>query len=115
MRQRQLQFSLPFLLLLLSACAQLGLQSPKSFNDKLATGYVTITAARDSTATLLTSGKITAADAQQIQTQCDNARSGLDIARSVHATSPEAGDEKLTAILAGLNALSQYLATRTKT
>lgn len=113
---RRLQYSLlPLLLFLVSACSALGLQSPQNFSDRLAAGYVTVTAARDSTATLLSSGKITAGDAQQIQTQCDNARSGLDIARQVHETNPQAGDEKLTAILAGLNALSQYLATRTKT
>jgi hypothetical protein len=111
MRMHRL-YCLPALLLLLSACAQLGLQSPQNFSDRLAAGYVTVTAARDTTATLLSSGKITAADAQNVQQQADNARSGLDIARQVHETNPAAGDDKLAAILTGLNALSRYLNSR---
>ncbi len=112
---RRLQlYSLPLVLLLLSACASLGLQTPKTFNERLAAGYVSVTAARDTAATLLTAGKITAGDAQNVQQQADNARSGLDIARSVHETNPAAGDDKLTAILAGLNALSAYLIARQK-
>lgn len=100
------------LLVALTACGTLGLETPKTFNERLAAGYTTVTAARDTAATLLTSGKITAADAQQVQNQCDNARSGLDIARSIHASDPPAGDAKLTAILAGLTALQAYLQTR---
>lgn len=100
------------MLALISACATLGLEQPKSFNERLAAGYATLTTARDSAGTLLAAGKITAPDAQQIQNQCDNVRSGLDIARNIHAKDPQAADAKLTAVLAGLNALSAYLQTR---
>jgi hypothetical protein len=106
------KIALPFLLLILVSCATLGLEQPKTFNERLAAGYATTTAARDSAATLLTSGKITADDAQQVQNQCDNVRSGLDIARDIHASNPPAGDAKLTAVLAGLTALQSYLQTR---
>jgi len=100
--------------LALSACASLGLQSPDTFNQKLAGGYTTVTAARDTAATLLQSGKIKADDAQQVQNQADNLRSGLDVARSIHTSNPTAGDDKLASILTGLNALSAYLAARGK-
>lgn len=105
-------YVLPLLLMMLTACATLGLEQPKTFNERLAAAYTTVTAARDSAGTLLSSGKITAADAQQVQNQCDNVRSGLDIARDIHAKDPPAGDAKLTAVLAGLTALQAYLQTR---
>jgi hypothetical protein len=102
------------LLLLLSACQTLGIGSADTFNKKLAGGYQAVTASRDLAATLLTSGKITADDAQNVNNQADNFRAGLDVARSVHATNPTAGADKLASILTGLNALSAYLATREK-
>jgi phage terminase large subunit-like protein len=100
------------ILVLLTACATLGVSSPQTFNEKLAAGYSTVTASRDTTATLLTSGKLTAADAQNVQQQLDNARTGLDLARQVHATDPAAGDAKIDAVVTALTALQAYLSTK---
>jgi len=105
---------LPFLLLFLSACIALGVATPQTFNEKLAVGYSTVTASRDATATLLSSGKLSASDAQNVQDQLNNARTGLDVAREVHATNPSAGDAKLSAVVTGLTALQSYLQSRTK-
>lgn len=102
------------LLVVLTACATLGVSAPKTFNEKLAAAYTTVTAARDTTATLLTSGKLSAADAQNVQQQLDTARTGLDLARQLHATNPPAGDARLDAIVAGLTALQAYLQSHTK-
>src|SRR5690242_15580566 len=55
------------LLVMLSACQALGVATPQTFNEKLAAGYSTITAARDTAATLLTSGKLSVSDAQNVQ------------------------------------------------
>lgn len=107
-------FYLSTLLLILTACAALGVPKAETFHQKLAGGYTTVAAARDTTATLLSAGRITAADAQNIQNQCDNLRSGLDVARSLHASDPAIGDDKLAAIITGLNTLSAYLASRSK-
>lgn len=102
------------LLIALTACQTLGVATPQTFNEKLAAGYSTVTAARDTTATLLTSGKVSAQEAQQIQSQLDNARTGLDLARQIHATNPTVGDAKLDAVVTGLTALQAYLLSHTK-
>jgi hypothetical protein len=102
------------LLVMLSACTALGVATPRTFNEKLAASYSTVTSARDATATLLTSGKLSGADASNIEQQLDNARTGLDLARQVHATNPSAGDAKLDAVVTVLTALQAYLQTRTK-
>lgn len=103
---------LAFLLVFLAACQPLGIPKPETFNERLAFGYSTVTTARQTALTLLQSGKISADDAQQVQGQADNARTGLDIARSLSATEPQAADTKLTAILTALTALDAYLKSR---
>ena len=97
--------------LLAVACQHLGFQA-ETFNERLAVGYSTVTAARESAASLLIAGKVSVEDARHVQAQADNARAGLDVARAIHAASPDAAEEKLTAILAGLEALSNYLRSR---
>lgn len=103
---------LPFyvlVLVLMCACQALGIATPQTFNERLAAGYVTVTGIRESTGTLLVAGKISAGDAQNVQGQADNARTGLDLARQIHATNPPAGDAKLDAVVTGLAALQAYL------
>lgn len=100
------------LILLLSACASLGVPSPQTFNEKEAAAISSVTAIRGTALSLLQSGKLTATDAQNIQTQADNARDAIKIADQIHAANPEAGADRLTAIIAGLTAIQTYLATR---
>jgi hypothetical protein len=102
------------LLILLTACATLGIDAPKTFNERLAAGYTTVTGVRNTAATLLTSNKLSADDAQNVQSQADNARTGLDLARQIHATNPPAADARLDAVVTGLTALQAYLNTRGK-
>lgn len=102
-----------FLLCALTACSLLGVATPQTFNERLGAGYTTLTGARDATATLLSSGKLSASDAQNVQDQLNTARTGLDLARQVHATNPPAGDAKLDAVVTGLTALQAYLRSRT--
>ena len=114
MRLQRQHFLLPLLLLVLSACTALGVATPQTFNEKLVVGYSTVTASRDATATLLSSGKLSAPDAQNLEQQLDNARTGLDLARQIHATNPSVGDAKLDAVVTGLTALQAYLQSHTK-
>lgn len=97
------------LLVLLVACAI----KPETFNERLAAGYTTVTGVRNATASLLAANKISAPDAANVQQQADNARTGLDLARQIHATNPSAGDAKLDAAVTALTALEAYLRTRT--
>ena len=100
--------------LLLVGCETLGIPKPESFKEKLAFGYATVTSVRQSATTLLTAKKISADDAQHVQDQANNARTGLDVARGLEKTDPKAADAKLTAIRTALTALQAYLVSREK-
>lgn len=99
---------------MLSACAQLGIAQPQTFNQKLAVAYGTVTSIRMSTLTLLQTNKITSDDAANVQMAADSARMGLDTARSLSLSQPEAAQNKLESVRAVLTALSAYLATKQK-
>lgn len=116
MRPRQASYSAFYALVfaMLTACATLGVEAPKTFNERVAAAYTTVTAARDTTATLLTAGKLSAVEAQDVQRQLDTARTGLDLARQVHAANPAQADQRLDGIVAGLAALQAYLQSHTK-
>ena len=101
-----------FVVSLLTACAQLGLPSAGTFNERLAVGYTTVTTVRQSATTLLVAKKITADDAQNVLSQTDNARAGLDIARTMSKADPKAADAKLTAIRTILTGLQTYLTSK---
>jgi hypothetical protein len=97
---------------MLAACAALGVQSPRTFNERVAVAITTVTSARNTASTLLTAHKITQRDAENILEQTDNARAAIEIARQIEATDPSGADHRLTAILTGLNALTSYLEAR---
>jgi hypothetical protein len=105
-------YLLPVGLMLLSACAALGVLTPQTFNEKEAAAISTVTAIRETALSLLQANKITVEDAKNIQTQADNARQAIVIADQIHAANPEAGSDRLTAIITGLTAIQAYLATR---
>jgi len=99
-------------LTVLTACASLGLAKPESFNEKASVAISSVTAVRQTAAALLQADKITAADAQNIQNQANNARAGITVAIAINATDPKAAENRLTAVLVGLNAITAYLATQ---
>ena len=90
--------------LALSACASV--PQPKTFNERLAYGYTTVTTIRQIGTNLVTAGKISANDAQNVQDQANNARVGLDIAKTL---SGQAAEDKLTVTLTLLQGLQSYL------
>ena len=96
------------LLAIHAGCAAL----PQSFNQNLLVSYGTVTEVRRDAVLALNGHKITADDAQNLQNLADEARKGLDIARSLHAADPAAGQAKLDATRAALIALQTYLATQ---
>jgi len=100
-----------FLLYFVAACAQLGLQTPQTPDQKVAAGYATAAAINQSATALLNAKKISSDDAQHVLDSTRSARSGIDIARTMAKTDPKAADAKLQAQIAILNALNAYLAT----
>lgn len=98
--------------LFLAACATVGESTPQTFNERMAAGIATVASVRTTAAALLKQGRITVDDAQNVQAQCDNIRTGLDVARKIHTQDPNAGNAKLTAAVTALTALQTYLQTR---
>lgn len=93
----------------LTACAALGVESPDTFNQRLAVAAASVTEVRNTATTLLVAGKISVADAQNIQQQADVAREGLNVARGLSATSIPAASTRLEVATAALRALQTYL------
>jgi len=99
-------------MLALTSCAQLGLPTATTFQDRLTAGYALNAEVRSTSTALLNAKKISSVDAENVLNQNDNARAGLDIARTIGRADPKAGDTKLTSIRTVLIALQGYLATK---
>lgn len=97
---------------LLTACTLMGQPTPDSFNQKLEGAYRTAETIVRSNSILLNAHKISSADAENVAKEVDAGKQGLDIARDIHTTDPQAGSARLTATLAGLHALEAYLKTQ---
>lgn len=106
----KLKLSIIPLLLILAACGSLGVPSPKSFNERLASGYSSVTTIRQSATILLNGSAISSSDAANVQKQADVAREALDVARTLPAIDAE---NKLQSALLVLQAAQGYLCTKT--
>ena len=100
------------ILFTLTSCAQLGLPTATTFQERLTAGYALNAEVRTSAATLLNAGKITLEDGQSILAQTNAARIGLDAARVIGSSDPKAGDAKLSSVRTVLLALQSYLASK---
>jgi len=112
MQQMKQYFSLYLMALLLSGCASLGVPEAGTFSEQLAAGYSLNAQVRATATELLNAKKISSADGQNALEQTNNARTGLDIARSLAAIDSKAAEGKLVAIRTALTALQAYLALR---
>jgi len=118
--------ALTAILAALPGCAQLGLQTSGTFNDRLAGGYSAVTAVAEGAGVLLDarvraaqaepdpdrrSAMLAAAkaDAQNLKDQAQQAKDALDIARSLRGVNFEAAEERLVSTLRVLEALQRYL------
>lgn len=95
---------------LLVACASM--PAPKTFEDNVAATVVSVTQTRKAAELLLVAGKITRADAENVQKQADNAREAVAVAMAIRTTDPGAAQNKLTAAVTVLRALDTYLAQK---
>jgi hypothetical protein len=107
-------YALIAMLLMLSACATLNVPAPQTFNQKALAAYKGVDTAVQFGTTLLSAGKISEKDAQQVHDQAVNLKLGIEIAEQVHATNPAAGEDKLAATITSLTALQGYLQARGK-
>jgi hypothetical protein len=98
----------------LSACTTFGIPKAETFNQRVAAAYTSVTSVRQTATILLQGNVITAADAQNVQNQADNARTGLDLAKSMHGSLPKSAEDRLSASLVILQTLQTYLDKRQK-
>lgn len=94
------------LVLLVVACSGMVATSP---SQKLAAGYTTVKTIAESTDQLYLNKQIKKADAQNIKTSNDAALVGLDTVKAMQASGDANADAKLYAVIAGLQALQDYL------
>ncbi len=97
---------------ILTACTSLGMQTPDTFNKRAAAAYATVQTVANSATAAVNAGKLAKADAMNVVTTSRTALAAIDVATSLHATNPQAGEDKLSATLVILTALSSYLATK---
>jgi len=103
---------LAFVLMWLAACAQLGLPTPTTMNEKLAAAQGSVTQVRTTATNLLTAKQITVADAENALKVTDAASEGIAVARTLSATDPNAAQARLTMIVTTLTAIQAYLASK---
>lgn len=99
-------FLLAAFVIVLSACSTL------NFDQRLAIMISGVTEVRTQTLTALRAKKITPNDAQNLQDQADTARAGLEIARTLYGSNPQAAEQRLEAARLALQGLQAYLLTR---
>jgi hypothetical protein len=97
---------------LLVACAQLGLPTPTTINEKIAAAQASVTQVRQTATQLLTAGKITVADAENVLKTTDAASEGIAVARTLSLQDPNAAQARLTMVVTALTAIQAYLATK---
>ena len=104
---------LSLVLALMMGCAAIGIGT-ETFNGRLLAGYSAVTAVRTTNINLLDLDVITADDGANVAKAADVARAGLDVARQLSRTDMTAAEAKVSAVRTALNALTAYLATRSK-
>src|SRR5712672_1615698 len=112
-------------LLFVSGCASLGLQTADTFNQKLAYAYGQVTAARKGATSVINAScttpapiptdecKAAVADGKHVQAMADEARQGLDLAKSYAlAGNTQQANAQLQLETAALAALQAYLLSK---
>lgn len=95
---------------LLTACASVGLPTPKGFDQQLAAAYGVHTSVVQATTTALTTGAISVNDAEAVQGMEKNARALLDTAKAAETAGNTAGaSSELALATSALTALQTYL------
>ncbi|HEX7103947.1 MAG TPA: hypothetical protein VF201_14985 [Nitrolancea sp.] len=98
------------LLVLLTACAQLGLAPASSLNDRIAYAYATHTAVLRATTDALEAGDIQTEDATRVLKVADQARDALDASRlALDAGDVSTAEGRLQLAVAILSELQAYL------
>lgn len=99
---------LPFLLIL-TACAALGVPKADTFNKQVVVANSIVESVATTAASLHAAGKISDADRTNVYTQGTEARAAIEVVRQLHATDPLAAENRLNTIIVALTALQGRL------
>lgn len=96
----------------LAGCAGMGIEPPKSFEDRLAYATGTNTALRDASTSSLDAGKITSADMEHVKAVNDKVKTILLVARRAAGVDLSTAEAKLLEATKLLTDLQTYLRAR---
>lgn len=82
---------------------------PDGPNAKIAAALTAVTTARELLTTAVNSDKITAVDAENLRSQINTARAGIDVAQAAFKADPAGGDARLAAARAAIDGVRNYL------
>lgn len=94
---------------MVGACGAMGIATATTFPEKLVYAKSTVTGARTVARQMVTSGEITADDAQAVQNEADIARASIASVEQLALREPGAASIRLDGIVAGLRGLATYL------
>lgn len=100
------------LLLILTACASLGVPAPQTFNQRAAAAVTAVNTASQTTLTLLQARKITPDQSDRYIDRTEEAQKSINLARALHATDPSAAEDRLALVIAALQILTAELEQR---
>lgn len=108
------RFFLSLLLPCLVACSSTGslVTAPQTPQQKVAVAYVTLDQLTVAATQAIRAQKLSSADGQHVADSVKVSRQGVDIARDLVKIDPKAADAKITAQLAIIKALEDYLASK---
>jgi hypothetical protein len=107
-------FTTVAVMLVLTGCATTGLQSPQSFDQRLAYAYGTHTAVMEAAALSKENGSLSKDEAAEVAKLADQAQVFLDGAKAVEKTNPSGAQKNLELALAVLQQLQLYLGGKTQ-
>jgi hypothetical protein len=108
----KIKLSILPLLMILAACASLGVPQADTFNKKAAAAVVSVNTASQSVLTLLQAHKIAPDEADSYTSRLDEAQKGIDLTRTIYKTNPADAENRLAAIINALNLLLGELEAR---
>lgn len=108
----KIKLSILPLLVMIAACASLGVPQADTFNKKAAAAVVSVNTASQSVLTLLQAHKISPDEADAYTARLDDAQKGIDLTRTIYKTNPADAENRLASIITALNLLLTELETR---
>jgi hypothetical protein len=96
------------MVLALAACA--AIEAPKTFNERLAYGYASVAASRNTAASMVERGRISKDEGKKVQALADQARAALELSKGLFDKGDLRGAEgQLQLALTVLTQLEAYL------